>query len=417
MKKKDIDHSIEKLIPVLSKKEKSEMISYFLVSLKYKNELTEEAMAELKVHPVFGKLIESIPKEIAEANRKRSEELQKDAIMNDNWEPYVQYQMEQGVIYAKMGLDFKSWYEVVAMFRKYLLPYLKKEFGKSDEFVAALNGMNNFIDIGMRIIGEAYIKEKEEIIQGEQKKIQQMNDELEQKVIERTEQLESVNKELEAFSYSVSHDLRAPLRAISGYAEILKEDFGNLLNSEGMRILGNIDYYVTNMGKLIDELLAFSRLGRKDIQKSKVDMNELTSGVLLEIDKSIQHKAQIQIDHLPQVNADYGLIHQVMFNLISNAIKYSSKKENPIIEVSAVDKNDDFIFIVKDNGAGFDMKYSDKLFGVFQRLHSPDEFEGSGVGLAIVHRLVSKHEGRIWAEGKVNEGATFYFSLPKNQQS
>ncbi len=223
--------------------------------------------------------------------------------------------------------------------------------------------------------------------------------------------LKTSNQELEAFSYSVSHDLRAPLRAVNGYAQMLSEDHGPRLDSEGRRIIEIIRYNATKMGALIDDLLAFSRLGRKEIQRSLIDMNELTEGVLIEIDKSVKHHADIRIGKLHPIRADYGLIHQVVFNLISNAIKYSSKKEMPVIDISSKEVNAEVVFSVKDNGAGFNMNYYNKLFGVFQRLHSQDEFEGTGVGLAIIQRIITKHGGKVWAEGKPNEGAQFNFSL------
>jgi len=228
----------------------------------------------------------------------------------------------------------------------------------------------------------------------------------------KSEELEIINKELESFSYSVAHDLRAPLRAVNGYAQILNEDYGAKLDDEGKRIIENISHNATKMGTLIDELLAFSRLGRKDLQSIMVDMNELTHRVVNEINKTTKHNAKIKIGNLHPVNGDYGLLHHVMFNLISNAVKYSSKKNEPVVEISSEEKNGEILLSVKDNGAGFDMKYADKLFGVFQRLHSQAEFEGNGVGLAIVQRIIAKHNGRVWAEGKKNEGAIFHFSLP-----
>jgi len=227
------------------------------------------------------------------------------------------------------------------------------------------------------------------------------------------DQLQAVNKELEAFTYSVSHDLRAPLRAVNGYAQMLKDDYNPKLDAEAKRFIDNIKYNATKMGMLIDDLLAFSRLGRKEIQKSNIDMNELTKEVLVDINKSIAHNAEIKIGNLHSAKVDYSLMRQVMFNLISNAVKYSSKKEHPLVEIFSKEKNGEIIFSVTDNGVGFDIRYVDKLFGVFQRLHSQKDFEGTGVGLAIVHRIIAKHRGKIWAEGKVNEGATFYFSLPK----
>ncbi|MBI3509304.1 MAG: PAS domain S-box protein [Bacteroidetes bacterium] len=230
------------------------------------------------------------------------------------------------------------------------------------------------------------------------------------------EQLEAVNKELEAFTFSVSHDLRAPLRAVNGYAQMLKEDYGSKLDEEGNRIIDTMRYNAAKMGSLIDDLLAFSRLGRKEIQRADVDMNELVEGVLLEVGKANHYKASVTTGKLHHLNTDYGLMHQVMFNLVSNAFKYSSKKENPAVEISSGEKNNEIIFSVKDNGAGFNMKYAEKLFGVFQRLHSEEEFEGTGVGLAIVQRIIFRQGGRVWAEGETGKGATFYFSLPKNGQ-
>jgi light-regulated signal transduction histidine kinase (bacteriophytochrome) len=225
-------------------------------------------------------------------------------------------------------------------------------------------------------------------------------------------ELAAVNKELEAFTYSVSHDLRAPLRAINGYAEILQEDFGPHLNKEGTRILQNITYNAIKMGNLIDDLLAFSKLGRAELRKEEIDLNELMDAIQIDLNKDQEQTATIKYETLHKVHADYNLLYQVLFNLVSNGIKYSSKNANAVIIISSTEQNGEIIVSVKDNGAGFDMKYANKLFGVFQRLHAQEEFEGTGVGLAIVQRIVVKHHGKVWAEGKLNEGATFYFSLP-----
>jgi len=170
------------------------------------------------------------------------------------------------------------------------------------------------------------------------------------------------------------------------------------------------------MSQLIDDLLAFSRLGKKKISISSVNMNELTEGAIYEISKSVKHDAQFIIGELPVIEGDYGLLNQLMINLILNAVKYSSKEETSIVEIFAEETKDEFVFSVKDNGAGFDMRFVDKLFGVFQRLHSQEEFEGTGVGLAIVQRVIKKHDGRVWAEGKVGEGATFSFSISKTSE-
>jgi light-regulated signal transduction histidine kinase (bacteriophytochrome) len=225
-------------------------------------------------------------------------------------------------------------------------------------------------------------------------------------------QLEMANKEMESFTYSVSHDLRSPLRAINGYAQMLDEDFSNLLDDEGKRLLRTIQYNAKKMGNLIDDLLAFSRLGKKGLQKTTVNTKRLVEDVLCEIGSSLSAKASVTIGNLQAVEADHALINQVFVNLLSNAIKYSSKKECPTIAVESKLSETEVIYSVKDNGAGFDMQYADKLFGVFQRLHKANEFDGTGVGLAIAHRIVSKHGGRIWADAKPGEGATFFFSLP-----
>jgi len=231
-------------------------------------------------------------------------------------------------------------------------------------------------------------------------------DELEKRVKERTE-------DLEAFSYSVSHDLRTPLRAISGYAKILGEDYSTVLDSEGQRLLGEVRNNAKKMGVLIDDLLTFSRLGRKAITKSRVDVNKLIVTVLADIDRgTAAHNAEIVFSDLLPAVADYNLLRQVIANLLSNAIKYSSKKEEPRIVIESERKNGELIYSFSDNGAGFDMQFIDKMFGVFQRLHSDDEFSGTGVGLAIVQRIIHKHDGRVWAQGKEEQGATFFFSLP-----
>lgn len=234
-----------------------------------------------------------------------------------------------------------------------------------------------------------------------------------QAIIEQhARQLEYVNKELEAFSYSISHDLRAPLRAIDGYAKALEEDFYPLFDDDGRSALAAVQRNAKRMTHLIDDLLAFARLGQKPINKTDLDMNVLVGEVLDELKKITHHKAEIVTGTLHPVRGDYTLIRQVLINLLSNSIKYSSKKEHPVVEISSIAENNQVTYSVRDNGAGFDMKYADKLFGVFQRLHPAREFEGTGVGLAIVQRIVNKHMGTIRAEGEPGKGATFTFSLP-----
>lgn len=223
------------------------------------------------------------------------------------------------------------------------------------------------------------------------------------------------NAELEAFTYSVSHDLRAPLRGIVGFTTILEEDYGNKFDEEAKRITGIIRSNTLKMGHLIDDLLAFSRLGRQELQKTEVDTASLVAEIIRDLDG--QARVSWTIESLPPVFADIKTLRQVWINLLSNAVKYSSKKEAPTITVGRYYNNGEDVFYVKDNGVGFDNKYRDKLFRVFQRLHSEEEFEGTGVGLALVEKIISKHGGRIWAEGVVGEGAGFYFAIPEGGSS
>jgi PAS domain S-box-containing protein len=235
--------------------------------------------------------------------------------------------------------------------------------------------------------------------------------ELEVRVRERTAELEAANKELGSFSYSVSHDLRAPLRAIDGYARMLEEDYAARLDGEAARLLGVVRTSAKRMGQLIDDLLAFSRLGRQEPLKQRVDMTRIARDVGDELRGA--RERSMDFSQLPPAKADPALMRQVWLNLIGNALKYSAKQPDARIEVGGREETQENVYWVRDNGAGFDMRYAEKLFGVFQRLHRTEEFEGTGVGLAIVQRIVARHGGRVWAEGKPGEGACFYFSLPK----
>lgn len=237
--------------------------------------------------------------------------------------------------------------------------------------------------------------------------------EAEEQLEQRSMQLEVANKELESFSYSVSHDLRAPVRAIHGYTQILKADYGQQLNKDASEVMDIIIQNAKKMGMLIDDLLRFSRLSRQELQRNMVSMNEVVADVCKELKAMQHHPVEYHIKNLHGVIADRVIIKQVWVNLISNAIKYSCLKEKGIIEIGSEETDTEIIYYVKDNGAGFDMRYYDKLFGVFQRLHTEEEFDGTGVGLAIVQRIIVKHGGRVWAESTVDEGATFYFSLNK----
>jgi len=232
---------------------------------------------------------------------------------------------------------------------------------------------------------------------------------------QQTVELEKANKELEAFSYSVSHDLRAPLRIIHGYTEIIVSDHSENLNEEGKRMLGIVAGNVRKMGQLIDDLLNLSRMGRKELVFHRIDMNRLVESVISDLTFSKARQPVIKKENLLPVDSDSSLIQQVWINLISNAIKYSEKKDQPLIEIDSEKRGNEIIYNIRDNGVGFDMKYAAKLFGVFQRLHKMTEFEGTGVGLALVDRIVTRLGGKVWADAAVNKGATFWFTLPAVQ--
>jgi PAS domain S-box-containing protein len=225
-------------------------------------------------------------------------------------------------------------------------------------------------------------------------------------------ELEEKNKELEGFTYSVSHDLRSPLRAIDGFSRILMEDYGTNLDREAMRLLGIVRENTARMSQLIDDLLTLSRMGKAPLEKRWVDMTSLAKKAVGEVGVGSSFSGSLLVEDLPRAFGDSSLLYQVFLNLLSNSVKFTQKTEAPKIRVEGQKGDGEVVYSVSDNGEGFEMKYYKKLFGVFQRLHSQEDFPGTGVGLAIVHRIVSRHGGRVWAVGKPKDGATFFFAIP-----
>jgi PAS domain S-box-containing protein len=539
-----MDASLPKvMIPQLDPEEKQGLQDYWAVYEAHREAVTVKIAEMALKHPEFKSILQNPSALPTEEQRARNFEIQQNAILHQDWEPYLTNLQQQGMNYARGGLSFRAWFELIAVFRRVMMPYLVNTYGNSTELLlSAMNGMDTLIDIALRGIGEAYLETKQQLIREQEaavqdaikrvqsekrfrglleaapdamvvvdqdgiiqlvnsqterlfgydraelvgqpvevlvpkrfrkrhakhregyygehptrpmgigldlfglrkngtefpveislspleteegllvsaairdvtqrkrmeEDVQKLNEDLRQ----RAAQLEATNKELEAFSYSVSHDLRAPLRSIDGFSHVVLEDYGEQLPADARGYLERVRAAAQRMAVLIDDLLNLSRVTRTTLQPKFINLSKMAEEIVQGLQET-QPGRQVTVSLMPDlmVEADPHLIHIVLENLLSNAWKFTSKNEQPVIEFGQKNHVKERTFYVRDNGVGFDMAYADKLFGVFQRLHSVSEFPGTGVGLATVHRIISIHGGRIWAESTEGKGTTFYFTL------
>ncbi len=530
-------------IPKLSPEEQQGLQDYWKVYEVHRAAIREELAKGIRQHPEFQVILQTGQPQQPVEQDQSTVELQRRAVFEGDWTPYLKSLQAQGRLYAEAGLEFRAWFEIISDFRRTMRPYLLEAYGKSPEhLLSAMDGVDKFIEITLGVIGESYLGLKQELIREqeatilesrerqqseakfrgllesapdavvvvnsegrieivnsqtekmfgygrealigqpvetlipqrfhdshaayranygvmpvarpmgtglelygkrrdgsefpveislsplvtgegqlitaairdvtERKQTEQEVDELNAALQRRATELEVANRELEAFSYSVSHDLRAPLRTIDGFSQALLEDYGDQLPSDARNFLERVRNAAQRMAKLIDDLLELSRISRSPVERRTIDVSALAQSIAEELQQGEPaRKVTFRIAPHLRAQGDAQLLRIAMVNLMNNAWKFTSKKPDPLIEIGRSRGQGEQIFFVRDNGAGFDMSYASKLFGAFQRLHAVTEFPGTGIGLATVQRIVHKHGGRVWAESTVDQGATFYFTL------
>ncbi|MBD3637696.1 MAG: GHKL domain-containing protein [Crocinitomicaceae bacterium] len=400
------EKSVKKKSGQFTENELDHLQQYLEFITKYDKEVNTNIRKKLIDDPLWGPIISQQSDEEAEQQANQSFEIQKRAILEGEWEPYVNNLVQQGKIYAKLGVEITDWMEIVKIYKRMLVPYIRADYqNDADKAVNILNGMSLLTDYAMEVLTQSYFDEKNAVIN-------EMNRSLETKVEERTAQLQEINEELESFTYTVSHDLRAPLRAVDGFAKVLRNKCSDQLTKDAMNYLNIISESVAKMSDLIDDLLAFSRVGRNEAKRASFDLGKLFQETFDDIKlEPDDDNVNLIIHDISKVTGDKDLLKHVTRNLLDNALKFTRGRENRKIEVGKISKNKKSTFYIKDNGVGFDSRYADKLFGMFERLHSDAEFEGTGVGLAIVQRVIHKHGGSVWAESELGQGSVFYFTL------
>lgn len=384
-------------LPTLTPGEREDLQTYFSFYEQYRNEISDWAELELKTHPAWGRILESMSQEERLEQRKVSYQAQAQAVFQDQWVPFLAQLNHFGIFYARIGMDFHSWFEVVNLVRRYLKPILQQQ-PDPNVILTIMNGMDMYMDIVMSNIGEAYIAEKENIIQQQKEK-----------------QL-ALNKELENFVYIASHDLQEPLNTVDSFVGLLETEFGHEFSQESKELLSFIKSSTIRMKELISGLLEYSKVaGNKEFKS--VSLEALVANVCSDLNGRIkQTNATVEVTTaLPTISASPIAMKMLFQNLIGNALKFHKKGVAPVVRISAQKAEEhQWHFVVEDNGIGIDPKDREKVFVIFKRLNEAKKYEGTGIGLAHCKKIVESHGGKIWVESTLGAGSQFHFLLHEN---